>query len=208
MIPILCGFYIIQLKEFFRINNKKIIYLFLLFILFITFKYNDVYNVDRKFMDLQNVDLSTTVKANELDKKFNKLRWITPFEFSKDPKQELILLRNSLEILKENKEKEIMVITHYQFFSTILEKNLNIPNRWYFPGNNTYPSSNNNKYRDNYIEKFYKLINKKNIKTIYVIESRNNEFQQINFKSLLKKNCFKKKRFNKILYSINIHKCN
>ena len=206
LIPVLCGFFIIQLKEFFKISNKKIEYFLLILILLVTFKYHDVYNSKRKFMDLQNVNLEQAINAEELNIKLKKLKWITPFDFSKNPKEEIDLLNQALlEISKS--DKEVMVITHYQFFSTILEKNLNIPNRWYFPGNNTYPSNKESKYRDHYQKKFIKILDNKNIKTIYVIEGRKNEMKKFDFKYLLKDKCFSKNIRSKIFYEINIKKC-
>lgn len=206
LIPVLCGFFVIQIKEFFEITNKKIEYFILIFIFLVTLKYHDVYNSKRKFMDLQNVNLEQAINAEELNIKLKKLKWITPFDFSKNPKEEIDLLNQALlEISKS--DKEVMVITHYQFFSTILEKNLNIPNRWYFPGNNTYPSNKESKYRDHYQKKFIKILDNKNIKTIYVIEGRKNEMKKFDFKYLLKDKCFSKNIRSKIFYEINIKKC-
>ena len=74
-------------------------------------------------MDLQNVNLNKAVPAEKLSVKFNKLKWITPFDYSNDPNEEIILLKDAL-ILISKKDEEIMLISHYQFFSTILEKNL------------------------------------------------------------------------------------
>ena len=56
-----------------------------------------------------------------------------------------------------------MLITHYQFFSSILKENLNIPNRWYYT-NNTFPASSLNIYYDEYIEKFYNKVNQKKLR--------------------------------------------
>ena len=96
-------------------------------------------------MDLQNVNLNKAVPAEKLSVKFNKLKWITPFDYSNDPNEEIILLKDAL-ILISKKDEEIMLISHYQFFYHF-RKNLNIPNRWYFPGNNTYPSTSESKYK-------------------------------------------------------------
>ena len=89
-------------------------------------------------MDLQNVNLNNSVEAKILDKKFNNLKWITPFYFNENPKQELELLKDALSVISKDSEKEIAIITHYQFFSVLSEKKINIFNRWYFAGNN-YP---------------------------------------------------------------------
>ena len=46
---------------------------FVLFLIaFVTIKYHLVYNEKRKFMDLQNVNFSKSIKANKLDKKIIK----------------------------------------------------------------------------------------------------------------------------------------
>jgi len=207
LIPILCAYFIIQLKDFFNIENKKINIFFIIYILFVTAKYNDVYNSKRKFMDLQNINLNNAVSAKKLSNKFNELKWITPIHYSSNPNKEISLLKKTIDTIKNNEEKELMVITHYQFFSLILEKKLNIPNRWYFPNNNTYPSTNESKFRDHYFKRFNNILNKKKIKTIYVVESRKREFKKINFEYLLQKKCYKKNRLNEMLYEIRIMNC-
>lgn len=208
LIPFLCAFFIIQLKDFFNIENKKINLFFILYIFFVTIKYNEVYNLQRKFMDLQNVNLNNAVDAKTLSKKFNNLKWITPFDYSLNPKKEIKLLKQTINTIQNSKEKEVMVITHYQFFSTILEKNLNIPNRWYFPYNNTYPSTDESKYRSHYFKRFNKILNQKKIKTIYIVKSSKKELNKINFAYLLQSKCFNKKKLNEILFEIRITNCN
>ena len=140
-----------------------------------------------------------------LNNKFNNLSWITPHYFSKSPKSELDLLNQSIKIIKKD-PNEKMLITHYQFFSLFIDDNLNIPNRWYFP-NNTFPSSRENQYYDNYIKKFNEKLNRNKINTIYIVETSPEEFQFLNFKDLLKKKCFEKTEYNEILYSIKIKNC-
>ena len=208
LIPILCAYFIIQLKDFFNIENKKINIFFIIYILFVTIKYNDVYNSKRKFMDLQNINLNNAVSAKKLSNKFNELKWITPIHYSSNPNKEISLLKKTIDTIQNNEEKELMVITHYQFFSTILEKRLNIPNRWYFPNNNTYPSTNESKFRDYYFKRFNNVLNEKKIKTIYVVESRKREFKKIDFEYLLLEKCYKKNRLNEMLYEIRIINCN
>ena len=95
--------------------------------------------MERKFVDLQNIDLSKAVKASLIDKKFKRLKWITPY--NPDPVEEIDLIKDALYKIKNDKRNK-MVITHYQFFSFILEKDLNIANRWYFLENNTFPLIN------------------------------------------------------------------
>jgi hypothetical protein len=204
--PILCGLLMIQIDRFESLKNRNLIQLFLfILILFVTAKYHLVYNEKRKFMDLQNVDLSTALSAKMLNGKFNNLLWITPHYYSRSPKNELDLLNQSIKIIKKD-PNEKMLITHYQFFSLLIDDDLHIPNRWYFP-NNTFPSSKENKYYDNYIEKFNEKLNEKKINIIYIVETFPGEFEFLNFKDLLKKRCFEKKEYNEILYSIKIKNC-
>ena len=99
-------------------------------------------------MDLQHVDLSLAVKADLIDSKLKNLKWITP-SFPQNPKKEIDLIKQTIEVLKKDKRNKMM-ITEYQFFSLILEENLNIPNRWYTHDNNSYPLQNHKYY------KFYK----------------------------------------------------
>ncbi|OUV59920.1 MAG: hypothetical protein CBC88_03580 [Candidatus Pelagibacter sp. TMED128] len=207
LVPILCGFFIIQINEFLNINVKENIKLIsILLIVFVTVKYHFVFNEQRKFMDLQNVDLSSAVEAKYLDKKFNGLKWITPGHYSKNPNEELELLGQSLNIIKNDADAK-MLITHYQFFSIILDDNLNIPNRWYFP-NQTFPASKDIKYYKEYLKKFNQKLDENKINTIYIAETFPGEFDFINFDDLLENKCFLKEDYNKILYSIKIKKCN
>ena len=208
LIPILCGLFIIQLNDFFKIKNRIINTSIILLITLITIKYHYDYNVDRKFMDLQNTDFSNSIKANTLDTKFNKLQWITPFYYKKNPSEELELLRKTKKIISKDKPEEIILITNYQFFSLLLEKKFNILNRWYFPKNNTHPTSKENKYYDYYLEKQQNLIIDKKIKKIYLVNSYPDEFSFISIKDLLKEKCYNKEKYNKMLTLIEIVSCN
>lgn len=208
LIPILCGLHIVQLNDFFKIKSKRINIFLLLIIVFVTVKYHNVYNVKRKFMDLQNVNLNNAVKAEILNNKFNKLQWITPYHYKENPKEELRLLKEAVSIISNENVNNFILITHYQFFSILTEKKINILNRWYFPNNNTHPTNSNNSYYSYYNHKINKLINKKKIKKIYLAKSYPREFWFINFEDLLEGYCFKKIKHNDILHSININNCN
>lgn len=158
-------------------------------------------------MDLQNINLNNSIEAKTLDVKFNNLRWITPHHFKNNPEKELKLLKESISIISNENKKEIALITHYQFFSILTEKKINIFNRWYFPNNNTHPANKENKYYSYYNNKIYNFIKEKNIKKIFIAKTHPNEFKFINFKDILKNSCFIKKEYNEILHSINIEKC-
>ena len=155
-------------------------------------------------MDLQNANFSKAINANTIDKRFNNLLWITP-NYSQSPKNEINLLKRTIEIVKNDSKKK-MLITHYQFFGVLIDDNLIIPNRWYFP-NNTFPSSSENKYYNQYKKKFDELIIQKKIDIIYLVETYPGELKFLNFKELLKDRCFEEEQNNQILRSIKLVNC-
>ena len=151
-------------------------------------------------MDLQNVDLSKSIDASLIDIKLKNLKWITP-PFSQNPKREIDLIKQTIEVLKKDKRKKMM-ITEYQFFSLILEENLNIPNRWYTHDNNSYPLENH-KYYNFYKEHFTKLIKKNNIEVIYIT----GDSKIKNFKIYMDNICFTEEEINEISKMHELKKC-
>ena len=63
-------------------------------------------------MDLQEVNFKNSLKANSLNKRFNNLKWITPFYFENNPQEELDLLQESISLISRENTKEILLITH------------------------------------------------------------------------------------------------
>ena len=66
-------------------------------------KFHVRFNVEKKFMDLANVNLDIFEDAVYLDYRLSKLKWITP-EYSKSPKSELILLNQTRKEIVSNKK--------------------------------------------------------------------------------------------------------
>ena len=203
MIPILGGFFFIQIKKNYYKNYFK--FFIILIILFTTIKYHNTYNEKRKFMDLQNINLKNNVDASFLDTRLKGLKWITPF-YDGSPKEELEILKITLTKLKNDNRKK-MLITHYQFFSFLLETNLNIPNRWYYSENNTYPSSEKNKYFNSYKKRFNQKLKENNIEVIYFIDSYPKELNIDGFKKYLKKDCVIEKKINSLTTLLELKKC-
>ena len=180
----------------------KIILILLALVIFASGKYHLEYNEKRKFMDLQNVNLKNSIKGDLLDKKLKGLKWITP-EFSKNPEEEIKLISEALQHIK-NQKKEKMVITQYQFFSILLEENLNIPNRWYTPDNNSYPRENH-KYFQFYLDHLVENINNNNIGVIYIVDND----LSIKYLPMAKANlCYDTENINKITKVYKLKKCN
>jgi hypothetical protein len=96
-----------------------------------------------------------------------------------------------------------MIITHYSFFSSIIEKNLNMPNRWYV-GNNTHPNKNH-KYFNFYKKFFLENFINNNIKIIYIIDSTG--YDLFNFKDYLNGICFKKTQINTLAFKFEVVDC-
>ena len=156
-------------------------------------------------MDLQHTDLSKALEANLIDRKLNNLKWISPY-YSENPSKEINLLQNIIKILKNDNRKK-MVITHYQFFSLILEEDLNIPNRWNLYHGNIYPIRNN-KYVKYYKKFFNKNLKFNNVEVIYIIKSKPNENIKIEqFQIHLDNICVKTEVKNELLSIHEIRNC-
>jgi len=204
LIPLLAGFVHIYLQKY-SFKNRIVQLVVVSLVVFSTVKYHKVYNENRKFMDLQHVDFSKALDASLIDNKLNKLKWITPY-YPKNPQKEVNFLKNIIQTLKNDSRKK-MVITHYQFFSLILEEDLNIPNRWSLYHPNIYPIKKN-KYVKYYKDFFNKNLKSNKIEVIYIIKSKTNEnlkFEQ--FKIHLDSICFRSEVINELLSIHEIKNC-
>ena len=162
LIPILAA---ILHKNLDNIYGKKIIsFIILSLILFVSIKFHLRFNVDRKFIDLEKIDKSAAFQAKEINSNFKSLKWITPYS---NPEKDKLLIKKAFNILAKEEENSL-IITHYQFFSTMLDKKFYILNRWYIWDDNSHPTERH-KYFDFYQSKVNKSIISNNIKVIYLI---------------------------------------
>ena len=136
IIPILAGFSQILIQKTFSKKNFYH-YLIIFLVLSITLKYHNEYNVKRKFMDLQNVNLDKGISGKLLDVRFNGLKWIT-HDFEDNINEEILLLKDSINIIKYDSRKK-MVMTNYQFIGAFADQYINTLNRWYTHNNVSYP---------------------------------------------------------------------
>jgi hypothetical protein len=93
-------------------------------------------------------------------------------------------------LLKSDSRKKIL-ITHYQFFSLLLEEDLNILNRWYLWDNNTHPTENH-KYFENYKKLVNNNLKNNRIEVIYLL-GPNKEILFSDIKNYFENSCFKHK---------------
>ena len=102
----------------------------------------------------------------------------------------------------DNREK--ILITHYQFFSTVLDNNINLLNRWYLWDNNTHPTENH-KYFIFYKKMISENLSKNKIKVIYLLGE---EIQFEKVKDYFTDTCFRSTKVieNKFSYH-EITKC-
>ena len=168
--------------------NPKIILLIILVVFIASIKFHLRFNIGRKFHDLENIDKNNAINANLIHQNFKNLKWVNKFE--DDPNFEINLLKNAIKIIDED-DRDKLLITHYQFFSTILGKKINILNRWYLWDNNTHPTENH-KYFNFYKEMVKKNILSNNIKVIYLLGQKN-EISFQNVKNYFTDLCFESK---------------
>ena len=116
LIPVFSAF-----SHIYSFNFKKkqrYIIFFLVFSLVSTFYYHEKYISKRDTLILRDVDLNQAVNSKILGQQLENLKWIT-HHYPKNPKQEIQNLLDSMEII-ENDKKTKMIVTDYQFISSIL----------------------------------------------------------------------------------------
>ena len=199
LLPILIGI----IHNHVKLNNKnfkRIILVFFIFNIFITFKYHDRFNIDRKFMDLQNINKSNFEQGAYISDKLKGLKWVTAVN-QEIFKNEVELIKKSLEYLRVNKKNSV-IITYYQFINSELDHNLYSPNRWYTDDGISYPLKDN-KYHDYYVEFFKSKLKEKKIEKIYTIYPLDEKA----FSFVFKNNCYDTIKINDILLKHNILNC-
>ena len=177
--------------------NSKLFYLIIFIVLISTIKFHYRYNIDRKFDDIENVNKSNAIHAKLIHPNFKNLKWITRFD---EPEIELSVIKKAIETINNDK-REKTLITHYQFMSAILDKRLNILNRWYLWDNNTHPTENHK-----YFEFYKKLINKNirenKVRVIYLL-GEENEILFDNVKNYFTEVCFESKTIIQKKFSLH-----
>ena len=205
IIPLFSSLAHIEMKNLFKKKINYFNYFFIIIALFSLFKYNERFNIDRKFHELNYVDFSNSIRAEIISSKLKGLNWITPGKKNKESvEEEIKSIKNILSILTKDKQNKL-VITNYSFISVILGESNNGISRWY-PGNGSnFPSRNSNYY--NYYKNFLiSNIKKKSIENIYVLfdVSEQNLTEYINSKCLklaISNSLFTKYKFDKNCYN-------
>jgi len=205
IIPLFSSFAHIEMKNLFKKKKNYFNYFFIIITLFSLFKYNERFNVDRKFHELNYVDFSNSIRAEIISFKLKGLNWITPGKKNKESvEEEIKSIKSILSILKKDTQNKL-VLTNYSFISVILGESNNGISRWYPENGSNFPSRNSNYY--NYYKNFLiSNIKKKNIENIYVLfdVSKKNLTEYINSKCLkpiISNSLFTKYKFEKNCYN-------
>ena len=178
---------ILQINLKFLKIDRKYFMIIILIVLIATIKFHLRFNVDKKFHDLESIDKKQAIKASEINKNFNNLKWISSFD---DPKNEIKIIKKAIDVMtKDTRNKTLL--THYHFMSLISNQKFNILNRWYLWSNDTHPTENHKYY------KIYKSFIKKNLKenkieVIYLLGQKN-EINFENVKNYFEGFCFENK---------------
>ena len=205
LIPINLSFLIIILENF-QLNKKKFniaVLVLFVFCIFTTAKYYQRFIIEKKFHDLQNVNLTNFVKAQKIHESLRFLKWKTP-KYDQ-PIDEINLIRG---VLKEiTKEKEpILLMSNYNFISSISKKKIVMLSRTY--DDISFPNKKN-QYYATFKNFFHKKVNTFDISTIYLVFHKNNIEDKANryIYEYFDKESLSLKRINDILIKFNFNNC-
>ena len=198
ILPILLG---LIHSEIIKVQKKKyLIYIVLILNIFITFKYHERFNENRKFMELEKIDKAIFVKAENISQKLKGLKWLTS-NYNGKLEVEINLLQESINFLRLNKKNSV-IITYYQFINSELDHEIYSPNRWYTSDGASYPLKKN-KFHEKYLNFFKNKLLEKKIKKIFTIKPLDKDV----FVFLLKSNCVQTLKINDILSEHDITNC-
>ena len=201
LIPIFAGF-LIYYKNFYELKFHNLItYTILAFCFFATIKYHIRFNIERKFHELNYTKISDSIDATVINKKFSGLKWITPY--FNEPQKEVEIINSFFSVLEKDSQNK-MLITEYNFFSSLLNENLHAPSRTY--DLISYPRKNT-KYFENYKKHLIDIIKKNKIEKVYIFEpSSIYDKNEIIF-NYISENCFKKDVSNTHFVILQIADC-
>jgi len=152
-------------------------------------------------MDLMNADINLAVDAGQLDPRLSGLKWITP-HYLQNPQSEINFLINARNILSKTQKRK-MIITDYQFFSSLLKNEFASPNKWY--DNRSIPNKKN-KYYNMHKNFFISMIVKKKIEYLFFIGKHKHKMYF--FEEFINENkCAVSNQIDELLVKFDISKC-
>ena len=196
---------IIFLNDKFKIKSKNIINIFfVVFTIILTIKYNERFNLERKFHDLQGIDLKNFSQASSIDETLYPLKWITS-NTKKDPDSEINLIK-SFVIEIENSKNNILLISNHNYIDSITSKKIFSIVKNYDPV--TIPKKNN-KYRIEFNNFFKQKLKEKNIQEIILFfpQVSNINLLEKSISDFLGKNCLSSENINFATLKIKVDDC-
>ena len=177
--------------------NKNFINIFLVFLLiFATIKFHVRFNENKKFMELENINLDIAVDAKSLHESVKGVKWITPY--NNNPKKEIQNLNDIKKIILLDNSKKI-IISDYQILPSILNLKNTAPNKWF--DSMSVPDKKNKYFRE-YKEFFQNNLKDQKIETIYVYKIDKKKYLQ---DFLI--NCLVNENFEKNILKIKVKTC-
>ena len=161
-------------------------------------KYHLRFNEQRKFNELEKVDLSRAIDAKEISNELSGLKWIS-YYYPKNPKEEIINLKKILNILSEDRSKKT-IITDYQFLAPALKIYDYSPNQWHH-ATVSFPTKGQ-KYFTKYKYFFIDNLKKNKIDFIFETTSSENTITEL----VLDQDCLDKKRLTYMLVKFRLLK--
>lgn len=205
LIPLLSGFFIYFLSELKIKYKKNLINLVILFCLFVTIKYHERFNEERKFHELSSTNINKAISVDFEKTFFKGLKWMTPS--FKDPEAELKIIEEFYLRLKERDDNN-MIISRYTFLGGLLKKSTFTPSRTF--DDISYPFLDNENF-EAYKNFFKKNIIEKKITNIFIFNSgfkpTENSLNNVIF-NYLPKECYISKNLNQYTIQIILQNCN
>ena len=196
---------IIFLNEKFKIKSKNIINIFFVVsTIFLTIKYHERFNLERKFHDLQGIDLNNFSPASTIHETLYPLKWITS-NTNKDPEGEISLIK-SFVVEIENSKNNILLISNHNYIDSITSKKIFSIVKNYDPV--TIPKKNN-KYRIKFNNFFKQKLKEKNIQEIILFFPQNSNINLLekSIKDFLGKTCLSAVDINFATLKLKIDDC-
>ena len=202
LIPILVGFSHVYFDKYFKKINL-ILYTLITLSVLSTAHYSHKYIQQRHFMDLHKANFKNAIDAKFLHINLKGLKWITP-QYLNDPKKELIILKEAIEIIEQDKLKKV-IITDYQFISVISSSYDYSPSKyWYEFHVNPVKGQ---EYFENYRNFFLNKIKDNQIKKIYTVKPLIGFTDNNVLNDILPNSCYIKKDLTDILTGYTLQEC-
>ncbi len=179
-------------------NSQKLIYFLIFIIIISTVKFHLRFNIDKKFMELNNIDIDLAIDGKKIHPKFSGLKWITP-NYPTNPMKEVFLLKKTKEqITSENRRK--IIISDYQFLPYILNLKHFAPNKWF--DNLSVPNKKSFFFKK-YKFFFTNKLKEQKVEIIFIIGKNKMNYLDKVFID----NCFTKENINEITFKLDISNC-